>query len=646
MPTKEKMEFKTEVKQLLDLVIHSLYSNKEIFLRELISNASDACDKLRFLSLTDQALLEKDAEFKIKLSYDDKKKILSISDNGIGMTREEVVANIGTIAKSGTKEFLEMMKKQQKDNAAELIGQFGVGFYAAFMVADRVELKTRKAGTTQAVLWDSIGDGSYEIEDTQKDTHGTEITLHFKKDLADEFLSEWKIREVVRKYSDYIEYPIVMDVEKDIYPKDKDGKDDYSQKPEKKIEVETLNSRKAIWQKNKSEIKEEEYKEFYKHISHDFHDPLETIHLSAEGNVEFKALLYIPSKAPMDMFYPEAKRGLQLYVKRVQIMDHCEKLIPDYLRFMRGVVDCADLPLNVSREILQEDALILKIKKNIVNKVLDTLKTLKEKNNEKYQTFFKEFGKVLKEGLHSDFENKAALAELLIYESTFTEKGKFTNFKDYVERMPKEQKDIYVITGESRSVVENSPHLEAFKAKNYETLFLTDPIDEWVVESLHEYNGKKVKNIAKGEVQLDEKDQKQKEEEKKQQQEQFGTFLEAIKKNLDADVKEVRISDRLTDSPCVLVADENGMTAQMEQIFKAMNQPMPENKRILELNPKHAFVQNLEKLFKKDAAHAKLKEYSELLFNQALLAEGSKLKDPAGFAKQVSMLLSKEAEGL
>ncbi|HEY5975659.1 MAG TPA: molecular chaperone HtpG, partial [Geobacteraceae bacterium] len=486
---KTTKQFQTEVKQLLDLVIHSLYSNKEIFLRELISNASDAIDKARFEAHSNEALLEGNSDWKIKLAADKEAGTLTISDNGIGMTMAEVEENIGTIARSGTKAFMESLKEAQAANNPELIGQFGVGFYASFMVADRVTLTTRRAGDPKAATrWESTGDGSYTIEETEKASRGTEIVLHLKEDLRD-FLEEWRLRSIVKKYSDYVQYPVVMDVTRTEPVTGADGAVIEGGGDIERTVEETLNSMKAIWTRPKSEISDEEYAEFYKHISHDFDKPFRTIHYAAEGVSEFRALLYIPAKKPFDLFMPDKKRGVHLYVKRVFITDKCEALLPEYLRFMRGVVDSSDLPLNVSREILQEDVQIKRIQKNLVGKVLGTLAEVKEKEPADYLAFYQEFGPVLKEGLHFDYANKEKLQELVMFESSTSEPGSQVSLKDYVARMPAGQQEIYFITGTSRAMVDHSPHLEVFRKKGYEVLFLTDPVDEWVVQALTEYDG-------------------------------------------------------------------------------------------------------------------------------------------------------------
>jgi len=638
--TKTTKQFRTEVQQLLDLVIHSLYSNKEIFLRELISNSSDAIDKARFESQTDKSLLEDNADWKIKLIADKEAGTLTIRDNGIGMTAEEVESNIGTIAQSGTKAFLQALKEQNIQEHPELIGQFGVGFYSSFMAADRVTLVTRRAGAKDsAIRWESIGDGTYTIEECEKDSRGTDITLHLKVEMR-EFLDEWRIRSIIKKYSDYVQYPVTMDITRDVAPQGVDGQPIEGAEKIKKTEEETLNSMKAIWTRPKSEITEEEYSEFYKHISHDYSNPFRTIHYSAEGTSEFKALLYIPEHRPFDLFTPENRKGVQLFVKRVFITDKCDKLLPDYLRFIKGVVDSSDLPLNVSREILQEDLQIRKIEKNLVTKILSTLAEMKEKTPEDYLKFYKEFGPVLKEGIHFDHANREKLQELVLFESTKTEAGAPVSLKEYVERMPEGQKEIYYITGTSRATVENSPHLEICRKKDFEVLFLTDPIDEWLVQALTEYDGKKLKSVLSGKLELgSEEEEKAEGEKKKEAEKQYGDLLAFIKEKLDDRVQEVRLSGRLTDSACCLVADEYGMNANMERILKAMNQDVPESKRILELNPDHAITKIMQKLFDKDKGNSKLDDYCELLFDQALLTEGSPIKDPLRFTKLISELM-------
>jgi molecular chaperone HtpG len=638
--SKTTKKFETEVQQLLDLVIHSLYSNKDIFLRELVSNASDAIDKVRFEAHSNESLLEGNADWKIKIIPDKEAGTLTIRDNGIGMTMEQVEENIGTIARSGTRAYLENLKSKEVRDNPELIGQFGVGFYSSFMVADKVVIITRTAGSkTAACLWESTGDGSYTIEECSKESRGTDVILYLKDEMK-EYLDEWKVRSIIKKYSDYVQDPIVMDIAREEAPQGIDGKPIEGAEKIKKVVEETLNSMKAIWTRPKSEITEDEYEEFYKHISHDYDKPLKTIHYSAEGTSEFRAILYLPSHRPFDLFFREHKKGVQLYVKRVFITDKCENLVPDYLRFVKGVVDSSDLPLNVSREILQEDVQLKRIEKSLVGKVLSTLAEMKEKDNEQYLKFFKEFGPVLKEGLHFDYANKEKLQELVLFESSTQEAGQLVSMKEYVERMPEGQTEIYFITGTSRSLVEKSPHLEIFKKKGYEVFFLLDPVDEWVAQALTEYDGKKLKAVDRGDLELGtEEERKLLEEKKEEQGKQHKGLLDFFSEKLAESVKEVRFSGRLTDSACCLVADDFGMNANMERILKAMNQDVPESKRILELNPDHPLITVLSELYEKDKDDPRLADYGELLLDQALLTEGSPIKDPLRFTKLVTQLM-------
>ena len=633
--TRTNLEFKTEVKQLLDLMIHSLYSHKEIFLRELISNASDAIDRAKYESLTNSSLMENDKEWKIRITPDKDAGTLTISDNGLGMTKDEIIEALGTIARSGTKEFMSALQNKDVKDNPELIGQFGVGFYSSFMVADRVAVISRKAGLDRSsgVRWESAADGHYTVEDIEKEKKGTDVILHLKED-EKKYLEEWEISSVVRRYSDYIEHPVVMEVERE--------KDSELKKGEKvKIrEDETLNSMKAIWLKDKSDITEEEYNQFYKHVSHDFSDPAKVIHYRAEGTSEFSALLYLPSHAPMDLFYKDYKIGPTLYVKRVQIMDHCEQLLPLYLRFVKGVVDSADLPLNVSREILQSNRLVEVMNKSITKKILDTLTEMKEKEFDTYLKFYREFGRVLKEGIHYDFSRKEKIADLLIYESTKKGADTYTTLQEYVDTMPKEQEEIYYILGSSRTEALSSPYLEAFKAKGYEVLVMLDEVDDFIMNSLHEYKGKKIKSVVKGEIELDKKEEK----EKKETEKKFKEMIELIKHQLTNDVKDVRLSGRLKETACCLVAEEGGMDPQMEKLLKSMGQDVPENKRILEINPDHALFAAMKEVFDKDPKSLVLEEYIKLLYDQALLLEGSKPKDPGAFAAAVTKLMIKNAE--
>ncbi|HBO84472.1 MAG: molecular chaperone HtpG [Nitrospirae bacterium GWC2_42_7] len=629
--TVQTMEFKTEIKQLLDLMIHSLYSHKEIFLRELISNASDAIDKARYESLTNKDIIVKSGPWKIKIKADKEKGIITLSDNGIGMTKDELVEALGTIAHSGTKEFLKSVQSKDIKDAPELIGQFGVGFYSSFMVADKVIVLTRQAGIpgNSGTKWESTADGSFTINEIEKETPGTDIILHIKEE-EKKYLDEWELRDIIRKYSDYIEYPVVMDVEREQESAIEKGK------KVKVTEEETLNSQKAIWLKDKTEITENEYNEFYKHVSHDFHDPLKVIHYKAEGTSEFTCLFYLPAKAPMDMFYKDFKIGLMLYVKRVQIMDHCEQLLPLYLRFIKGVVDSSDLPLNVSREILQSNRQVEIIKKNITKKVLDTLADMKKNDSEQYLLFFREFGKVLKEGIHYDFSKKETIAELLLFNSTKSVEGGLRTLQEYLDGMKPEQDAIYYITAPSLNEAIGSPYLEVLRDKDYEVLIMTDEVDDFIFNHF-EYKGKKMRSATRGEVAIDSGN---KEEAKKQ----YAKLIDVIKAELKDDVKDVRLSGRLKDSPCCLVSDEGDLDPNMEKLLKAMGQEVSSKKRILEINPSHDLFGILNSVFEHDNESATLKEYISLLYDQALLLEGSKPKNPLLFTQYVSKLMIDHAK--
>lgn len=625
----ETREFKTEVRQLLDLMIHSLYSNRDIFLRELVANAADAIDKARFESLTHPEMAKK---WEIRITPDKKAKTLTISDNGIGMTQDEVVENIGTIAKSGTRAFLKLLEEQgsKKEELPELVGQFGVGFYSAFMVAGEVVIVTKKAGSdAPAVRWSSRGEGEYELDSAEKSEPGTEITLHLKED-AEQYLESWKLSGIIHKYSDFIEYPIVM-------PEVKVNED--------KTETVTdrvLNSQKAIWLRKPSEITEEEYKSFYSHLSNfGGTEYLKAIHLSAEGTSEFKALLFLPKQAPFNLLMPDLqKRGLQLYVRRVFITDECKELIPDYLRFVCGVVDSNDLPLNVSREILQENPQLARIEKAVTAKVLSELKKLLETDREAYAGFFREFGRIFKEGLHTDFANAEKLKDLVMYESMNTEPGKMITLAEYVAAMPESQKEIYYITGEKRESVASSPALEYFRSKGYDVLFMTDPIDDWIMQQMFQYRKKNFKSIAKGDFEVEGAADML-----KAAQEKFAGLVEFLKKALGDKVGEVRFSARLTDSPCCLITEGNALSPHLERLFKAMHQEIPESKRILELNPKHPLIEAMFELSKQSDKAPELEMYAKVLFDQALLTEGSPLPDPAAFAREVTNLLLKGISG-
>jgi molecular chaperone HtpG len=635
--TKETHQFKTEVQQLLNLIVNSLYSNRDIFLRELISNASDAIDKLRFKSQTDPEIMGEDTELRIRIERDPEKRTITVADNGIGMTRDEVMENIGTIAKSGTAAFAEALQKVKEQNALtpELIGQFGVGFYSAFIVAEEVTLLTRAAGSDEAIIWTSRGDGDFTIAPAEKPGRGTEITLKLKENAEGEkdYTQEWVIRDIIKRHSDFVAYPIVMEVERDEpipeneQLQDKDGKP-IGEATRKVRANETLNSMKAIWARSKNEISADEYNEFYKHLSHDWSDPLTHLHVKLEGVTEYSALLYIPATAPFDLFFPERKHGIQLYCKRVFIMDDCKELIPEYLRFVKGVVDAPDLNLNVSREILQQDRLVRNIRKNLVKKVLDHLKGLDDAS---YETFYKEFGAVLKEGLHSDWENKDRLAELIQFKTTKSE-DKFVRLKDVVANMKPDQDAIYYITGENLSMIANSPHLEALKAKDYEVLLMTDPVDEWVVQSLQEYDGKKLKSAEKGDLDIDGAES--------EKSDAFNALFGRIKSFLDGRVKDVKPSSHLKASVACLSGEDHDMSAYMEKLIKASGGQAPESKRILELNTKHPVIEKINAVFEKDRNDPALEDYSRLLLDMAVISEGGKIEDPSRFNQLVGELMN------
>ncbi len=629
---RQTYEFKTEVQQLLKIIINSLYSNPEIFLRELISNASDAIDKLRFKAQTQPEVLDDDGEFKIKITADKDANTLEISDNGIGMTREEVMENIGTIAKSGTMAFLEALEATQKNGqmiAPELIGQFGVGFYSAFIVSEKVTLITRAAGTDEATRWESSGDGSFTIEETTKDKRGTTVILNLKKAEEDEpdFTDELTIKRIVKKHSDFVTYPIVMDVEKDDPVVDEEGKP-VEGKTRKVVREETLNSMKAIWTKNKREISQEEYEEFYKHLGHDWNPPLNHLHLKLEGTTEYTALLYIPSQAPFDIFQPDHRHGVRLYCKKVLIMDNCTELLPEYFRFVKGIVDAPDLNLNISREILQHDRLVRNIRRNLVKKLFELMETM---DHEKYEKFYGEFGSILKTGLFTDPENKKRIADLLRYKSTKSGKD-MISLKKYVENMQADQKHIYYITGDNFSSILNSPHLEKLKEKDYEVLLMDDPVDEWVVQALDEYEGKRLKSAEKGDLDI-EKDADEKKDE-------FADLFQFIQTNLDDKVKEVKASTRLKNSVACLSGDEFDMSPFMEKILKASGKQMPENKRVLELNTDHPVLEKVKSVFEKDKDNPVLKDYSSLLFDIAVIGEGGKLENPSRFNQMIGDLMA------
>ena len=641
---KERFEFQAETTQLLHLMIHSLYTNKEIFLRELISNASDALDKLRFEALTDSSVLDGGKELEIRLDTDKDKRTITISDNGIGMSREEVIKNIGTIAQSGTKELIKQLKEsEKKEESLELIGQFGVGFYSCLMVADQVTLITRRVGEENATRFDTDGEGAYTIEDATRDGHGTTIILHLKEvddeNGIEDFTSEYVLRRIVKRYSDFINYPIILKVEKVEYEQDEEG--NFVEDGEKTvtIEDETLNSMKPIWTRAKSDVTDEEYNEFYKHVASDWEDPLVTLPLKVEGRLEYQSLLFIPSKAPHDLYHPSARMGLQLCVRRVLIMERCEDLLPSYLRFVKGVVDSSDLPLNVSRELLQQDRVLAQMKKYLTKKVLDHLKYLSNEETETYDKFYKAFGRVLKEGAAEDFGNREKLLNLLRFESS-NDAEAMTSLADYIERMKEGQEEIYFLTGESRKVIENSPHLEAFKKKEIEVLYLVDPVDEILMDSVQEFDGKKFKSVGKGVVDLgSEEEKEQAEKERKEKEAELSGLLEKIQKHLDDHVKEVRLSSRLTDSPVCLVGNEFDYSPRLERLLRNSGGSQPRQKRILEINPEHEMLGKMKERFEKDQEDGMIDTWADVMLGYALLAEGSTLPDPAQFNRQVADIM-------
>jgi len=621
---KETLGFQAEVKQLMQLMIHSLYSNKEIVLRELISNASDAADKLRFEALANNALYENDSELKIRVSFDKAARTVTISDNGIGMTRDEVIANIGTIAKSGTKEFFNSLTGDQAKDA-NLIGQFGVGFYSSFIIANKVTLTTRRAGSTEAVRWESAGEGDYTLEVADKASRGTEIVLHLREG-EDEFLSDWKLKSIIRKYSDHITLPIVM--KKSEW---KDGEEVATD------EDESVNKASALWARSKNDITDEEYNEFYKHVSHDFQEPLCWSHNRVEGKQEYISLLYIPGKAPFDLYDRDRRHGIKLYVKRVFIMEDAEKLMPQYLRFVRGVIDTSDLPLNVSREILQHSKDIDAIKAGSVKKVLGLLEDMAENKPEQYSAFWNEFGRVLKEGPGEDFANKEKIASLLRFASTLADNDtQVVSFKDYIARMKDGQDKIYYITADSFAAAQHSPHLEIFRKKGIEVLLLSDRVDEWMLGSLTEFDGKKLQSVAKGDLDLGSLEDEAEKEQQKKVEDEFKSLIERIQQSLGESVKEVRVTHRLTDSPACLVSGEHDMSGNLERLLKAAGQKTPDSKPVLEINPQHAILQRLNTV----DDETRFADWSKLLFDQALLAEGGQLEDPASFVRRMNSLLA------
>ncbi len=620
---KQTMGFQTEVKQMLHLVVHSLYSNKEIFLRELISNASDALDKLRFLALSDSSLYEKDSNLHIKIEFNEKLKTLSISDNGIGLSREEAIENLGTIAKSGTKEFVSHLSGEQAKDS-QLIGQFGVGFYSAFIVADKVTVKSRRAGlgSKEGIVWESSGEGEFTISNENISARGTTVTLHLKDD-AEEFLSDWRLRGIVSKYSDHICWPIQMQQHSPDSEKEKEK--------EKENEFEVVNKATALWTLQKSEIKDEDYKALYKHISHDYQDPLTWSHNHVEGKQDYISLLYIPSHAPFDLWQQEVKHGLKLYVKRVFIMDDAVQFMPRYLRFVKGIIDASDLPLNVSREILQDNKQVDNIRQACTKRVLSLLEKMSQDDKENYQKFWDEFGLVIKEGPIEDMVNKEAIAKLLRFATTHSNSEKQTvSLTDYLSRMKDKQDKIYYITASSYNAAKHSPHLEIFKKKDIEVILLSDKIDEWLVNYLSEFEGKKLQSISKGKIDFD--DDKQEDE---KQEQSLAPILEHMKKVLGDRIKEVRITHRLTDSPACVIADDQDMGLEMQRILQAAGQKIPEIKPIFEVNPEHELIKRLHHI----TDDTRFEQWVVVLFEQAVLAEGGQLNNPADFVSRVNQLL-------
>ena len=633
MSTTETLQFQAEAKQVLDLMIHSLYTNKEIFLRELISNASDALDRLRVESLTKPELLGKDEIFEIIIESDKKARTLTIHDSGIGMSRDEVIQHIGTIARSGTRELLESLKGKTDGLTEKLIGQFGVGFYSAFMAADRISLLTRRAGEDKASLWDSTGDGEYTISEGEKFRRGTSVTLHLKpvdtEGGIEDFTEEWTVKRIVKQYSDFVTYPIHFR---------RTGKED--EKKKDREEGGPINSMKPIWGRPASEVSEEEYKEFYQHISHDWNKPLKRLSFKAEGRIEYQALLYLPSQAPMDLFFEVGKFGLHLYVRKVLIMEDCEDLLPRYLRFVKGMVDSSDLPLNISRQRLQEDRHIVQIRKWLTRKVIDALTDMAQNDKDTYITFWKEFGRVLKEGVSFDLENKDKITPLLLLDSS-EDPDKGTTLKEYVARMKSDQKEVFYLTGDSRQTIANSPHLEAFKAKDIEVLFLSDPIDELMVQALSEYEDKKLKSIGKGTVALgSDEEQNQARKDLNAKQVEYLDLMSLLKTKLEDHVKEVRLTNRLTDSPACLVVSDEDVSPQLERMLKAQQVGTEKQKRIMELNPAHDIIQKLQARVRANKEDPAIDEYAELLFGCALIAEGSALAEPTKFNHALAELMA------
>lgn len=622
----QKREFKAEVRQLLDLVIHSLYSKKEIFLRELISNASDAIERAQYEALTDKTIIADGAQWQIGITINKEQKTITITDNGIGMSAEELDESLGTIARSGTRAFLENIKKQEGTTPPELIGQFGVGFYAAFIVAGTVKVVTRRRGeNTKPVCWQSAGDGSYEISDIKDAPFGTSITLHLRAE-QEEYLDAWRIRDLVRRYSDFISYPIRLA---------EDGKEiDEKSEP--------LNTMRALWKRSKSEIKKEDLNEFYRHLTHDGRDPLKSIHIAAEGAIEFQALLFIPREAPFDLYMGmRNKSGLSLYVRNVFIGADFETLLPEHLRFVRGVVACDDLPLNVSREMLQDDVIIRKIRSNLVGRILSTLAEMQKDKYDDYLTFYKAFGRALKEGFHYDHENQNKLQELVLFHSARSETDRLVSLKQYRDSMPSTQTEIFYLLADNLETARQSPHLENVLKHEYDVLLMTDPIDQWVADALESYDGCKLRAIDKGGLELGSETEKSETKRKLEKaSKDLEPLLKLLKEKLGDDIKEVRLSSRLADSACCLVADESAMNPAMERLMRAMNQSVPKQARILEVNPDHAVIKRLQSIYQEDADNPKIADYAELLYGQALIGENNAPRNPQKFTRLIADLMA------
>jgi molecular chaperone HtpG len=643
----ETYPFQAETRKLLDLMIHSLYTNKEIFLRELISNASDALDRLRFEALTRPELMEGVDKLEIRIEADHDARTLTLHDNGIGMNRQEVIDNIGTIAKSGSQDLMKRIRESKSETSvAELIGQFGVGFYSSFMASDYVSLLTRRAGEQEATLWRSSGDGTYTVTAADKERPGTSITLRLKEvskeDGVDDFTDEWVISRIVKKYSDFVAYPIVLKVRREKPTKDEEGKEKKGE-TETVIEDKVLNSMRPIWTRPQSEVSETELHQFYKHISHDWNEPMRSMWFKAEGRVEYQALLFVPSKAPYDLYYIAYRPGLQLYVKKVLIMERCEALLPRFLRFIKGVVESPDLPLNISREMLQQDRHLVQIRRWLTRKALETFRDVQVKEPEKYLELWGEFGRSIKEGVSEDFDNKDRILELLLFQSSH-DREKLTTLKEYSERMNEEQREIYYLTGESRQQVEGSPHLEAVLSKGYEVLYLVEPVDELLMQSIQEFEGKRFKDVGKGEVELGSKEEREKaKEELKEKEQKYSSLLELMQKKLDPWVKQVRLSNRLTASPVCLVGAPHDYTPQMERLLLSGKGGGPAQRRIMELNPEHPILGRLHERFEANQEDPLIGDYAELLLGYGLLAEGAELPDPAKFNRLVAGLMERAA---